>query len=125
MLWCSVSTQTCETSTTQIPVEIRAFNNDTGTARHFFEDVLVDSSSNRYLFTYLDGGGDVYLTKVLSDGTYNYTKVYQGVDVKPKSLLAVFSNDESIIRMLSRTSTNVKAQVSEIQTSKTFLNQFV
>ena len=124
LLWCSVSTQTCETSTAQIPVEIRAFNNDTGVGKHFFQDVLVDSSSNRYLFSLLENGGDVYLTKVLSDGTYNYTKVYQGVEGQPKSLLTVFSNDESIIRMLSRSSGQI-VQVSEIQTSKIFLNQFV
>ena len=124
LLWCSVSTQTCETSTTQMPVEIRAFNNITSTGRHFFQDVLVDSSSNRYLFTLLDDGGDVYLTKVLSDGTYNYTKVYQGAEGKSKSLLTVFSNDESIIRMLSRSSGQI-VQVSEILTSKIFLNQFV
>ena len=120
-----MSTQTCETSTTQIPVEIRAFNNDTGVEKHFFQDVLVDSSNNRYLFTLLGGNGDVFLTRILSNGTYDYTKEYTGLLGRSKGLTMVFSNDQSVIRMLSRTDTTVKAQVSEIQASKTFLNQFV
>ena len=120
-----MSTQTCETSTTQIPVEIRAFDNDTGVEKHFFQDVLVDSSNNRYLFTLLGGNGDVFLTRILSNGTYDYTKEYTGLLGRSKGLTMVFSNDQSVIRMLSRTDTTVKAQVSEIQASKTFLNQFV
>ena len=112
--------QTCETTGSQAntTVEVNVFQESGGTTQFIPLDIVVDGSDNKYLFYELDGNSDnnIRATKIATNGSYVWTKMYTGMMSKEEIKSVVISNDGNKIRMLSRTSGKI-VQLSEISTS--------
>ena len=113
--------QTCNTtgSQAQTTVEVNSYQESGGTTPFRPLDIVVDGSNNKYLFYDLNGTSDdnVRATKIATDGSYAWTKMYTGLLVKADTKSVVISNDGTKIRMLSQSSDG-NVQLSEISTSK-------
>ena len=121
LLWCSVSLQVCSNSTTNYTIEVNFYKNETGTTRYIPSDIVVDSSSNQYLFYYLNGSNSTLITKIATDGSHTWTKEYTDLNIKKLAKIAVLSADETVLRMLSQTSSRIW-QLTEIYTSNLSLS---
>ena len=112
--------QTCETtgSQAQTTVEVNSFVESDGSASFVPLDIVIDGSNNRYLFYDLNGTSDnnIRATKIATNGSYVWTKMYTGMLAKESIKSVVISNDGSKIRMLSQKS-NGTVQLPEISTS--------
>ena len=113
--------QTCETTGSQAntTVEVNVFQESGGTTQFIPLDIVVDGSDNKYLFYELDGNSDnnIRATKIATNGSYVWTKMYTGMMAKLDIKSVVISNDGSKIRMLSQRSFRGAVQLSEISTS--------
>ena len=110
--------QTCETTGSQAntTVEVNVFQESGGTTQFIPLDIVVDGSDNKYLFYISFTNFNISATKIATDGSYAWTKMYTGITAKIFTKSVVISNDGSKIRMLSE-KLDGTPQLSEISTS--------
>ena len=111
--------QTCDTtgSQAQTTVQVNSFQTSDGSTPFIPLDIVIDGSYNKYLFYELNDISDhnIRATKIATDGSYAWTKMYTGMMAKTATKSVVISNDGSKIRMLSQKSDGT-LQLSEIST---------
>ena len=77
----------------------------------------MDSNLTKYLFFSPDDSDqNVHLTKILSNGTHEWSKEYPGLFIKRNYQVQQMSNDQSNIKLIGATSTGV-AQLAQISTT--------
>ena len=122
LLFCSVSMQPCLNSTTQFPIEFNFYHNGSASDIYETRDILVDSNINQYMFYSPDADHqNVHLTKINSNGTFEWSKEYPGLIILPEYQVTQMSNNETSIRLIGATSAGI-GQLAEIATSDGTLN---
>ena len=117
LLWCSVNLQSCADSTTQFPIEIGFYHNGTTSDIYASRDIHVDSNLTKYLlYSPDDTYQNVHLTKILSNGTYEWSKEYPGLFILPDFQMTQMSNDESNIKLIGSSSSGA-GQMAQISTA--------
>ena len=118
MICFNANMQTCETTGSQAntTVEVNKFKESGGTISFTPLDIVVDGSNNKYLFYIPFTSFNIRATKIATDGSYAWTKMYTGMTAKDYTKSVVISNDGSKIRMLSQ-KLDGTVQLSEISTS--------
>ena len=100
LLLCTVSMQSCATSSTQISIEMNFYNNGSSANPYQVFDIVIDSSANRYPIYSTGFRQNIFITKINPDGTHEWSREYPGLLIKQRSFSTQVSNDQSTLRML-------------------------
>ena len=100
VLLCTVSMQSCATSSTQTSVEMNFYNNGSSANPYQVFDVVIDSSANSYPIYSTGTGQNIFITKINPDGTHAWSREYPGLILENLSQRTHLSNDQSTLRIL-------------------------
>ena len=117
LVWNITSTKECIESTTQTTIELNFYNNGTTENEFAVTNLMLDSSSNQYLYFAFPGtDNNTHIAKKSSDGTQLWVKEYPGFYFKRGYRNTQMSKDESVIRILGESLSDI-IQFIEISTS--------
>ena len=100
LLLCTVSMQSCVTSSTQTTIEMNFYTNESGFNHYRVFDIVIDSSTNMYPIYSTAADQNIFITKINPDGTHVWSREYPGLLIKEKSFSTQVSSDQSTLRML-------------------------
>ena len=109
--------QACANSSTQTTIEFDFYQDNGNSSEYIVIDVLVDSSTNQYLIYSNTSGGNLFVTKKSSNGSYDWSLKYISIDVIIYSKIVVLSSDGNTIRFFGDQSPS-NLQFVQISTSK-------
>ena len=97
--------QTCSSSTNQSSIEFISYTN--GSDPFVSSDIIIDSDMTKYLLYSVSGAGvNVHMAKINPNGTTEWSKKYNGLNINHKAKRMVLSSDRNTIRMLADHSPN-------------------
>ena len=98
----------CEYTTNQVTIDMNWYNNDTDADLYVPADIVVDSNLIQYLlYSYTGIGQDAFLTRILPNGTHQWSKRYTDFKVIDEAGTMHVSNNGSVVRIIGRTSSNL------------------
>ena len=108
--------QECQTSPIQTPIELKSYIND-GSTYYIPNDMVMDSSLNKYLVSFNDFAGNIFVSKINPAGDLVWSKEYPNIIIVATSMSTYITNDGSTIRFYGRGG-NATGQYVQISTCK-------
>ena len=117
LLWFSVNTQDCATSSIQTPLELQVYL-DGSLEISDYSGIALDSNLNQYLAFYITDSSLPHLSKINSNGDFVWAKKYPNLSINSHPNTIQLTNDESAIRLVGFIKTPNFSQIVEIATCK-------
>ena len=102
LFWCCVRLQTCSNSTTQTTIKMNFYTNGSDTIVP--SDLVIDSTTmNQYfVHSYFINNQNVHVTQIYSNGSYGWSKEYDGFIIKSGFKSAQISSDGASLFMIGQ-----------------------
>ena len=116
LFWCGVRSQTCSNSTNQTTIKFTSYTD--GSNPFIPYDVEFDQIGNHYLVYSLNGTAqNVHVTKVNVNGSYDWSKEYQGFFIKENMKTAQLSSNGTYLMIMGSNRSSSAGQLVRISTS--------
>ena len=98
----------CHYTTNQVTIDMNWYNNDTNADLYVPADIVIDSNLNQYLlYSYSGSDQDAFITRILPNGTHQWSKRYTSFEIIDETGTMHVSNNGSLLRIIGRTSNSL------------------